>query len=75
MADVIPGAGEPIGDPAAGLVATITVGMDGRVYFHDLTPALMPVAAALCPGDPVLTRRIALIEGPLANRNEPNQAR
>lgn len=35
------------GEPA--LTVTITVGVDGRLYFHELVPALLPVAEALCP--------------------------
>ncbi|MCB9858781.1 MAG: hypothetical protein H6818_24135 [Phycisphaerales bacterium] len=27
---------------------SITIGTDGRVYCHDITPALIPVLAALC---------------------------
>jgi hypothetical protein len=31
------------------LLVTITIGADGRVYFHEMTPALVPVAEALRP--------------------------
>lgn len=40
--------------PAA---ATITLGADGRVYFHDLTPELLPVAAAISPQALSVARR------------------
>ena len=41
-------------------VVTITVGVDGRVYFHDLTPEVLSVAAEICPNAPaVLGRQIA----------------
>ncbi len=40
--------------PAA---ATITIGVDGRVYFHELTPELLPVAAAISPQALSVARR------------------
>lgn len=46
----------------AGLDVTITIGPDGRMYFHDLTPELVPVAAALCPNDAELIARQVAIE-------------
>ncbi|MCG8405956.1 MAG: hypothetical protein MI923_12240 [Phycisphaerales bacterium] len=27
---------------------SITIGVDGRLYCHDITPALLPVLSALC---------------------------
>lgn len=27
---------------------SITIGVDGRIYCHDITPGLFPVLAALC---------------------------
>jgi hypothetical protein len=38
-------------------VATITVGVDGRVYFHDVTPDILSVAAAMCPEAPTVRDR------------------
>jgi hypothetical protein len=39
------------------LEATITFGVDGRVYFQDFPPELLAVAEGLCPDDPELTVR------------------
>ncbi|MEE8574963.1 MAG: hypothetical protein V3T30_06075 [Thermodesulfobacteriota bacterium] len=39
------------------LVKTITIGVDGKVYFHDLTMDLIPVARGLNPYDEDLKRR------------------
>ena len=36
---------------------TITLGPDGRVYFHDLPGELLPVACALAPFDEELLAR------------------
>jgi hypothetical protein len=44
---------------------TIRIGPDGVIYFHDLTIDLLPVAAALAPGDPDLARRGAATSGAL----------
>lgn len=41
----------------AELTATITVGVDGRVYFHDLTAGLLRIATALSPDSPAVWRR------------------
>lgn len=53
------------------LPLTIRIGRDGRVYFHDITADLLPVALALCPDDPVLQHRAAaaqaMLGGPRAN--------
>ena len=43
------------------LEVTITIGPDGRMYFHDLTPELVLVAATLCPVDPELLSRQAVV--------------
>jgi len=40
------------------LPITIRIGPDGRVYFHDITEEMLPVARALCPEDRTLSRRI-----------------
>ncbi len=41
---------------------TITIGADGRVYFHDLPPDLLEVAAALAPEWAGIARRCAARE-------------
>jgi hypothetical protein len=35
----------------------IRIAADGRVYFHDLTAPMLPVARALAPADVELARR------------------
>lgn len=45
-----------------GLDVTITIGTDGRMYFHDLTPELVPIAVAICPDNSELMARQAMIE-------------
>lgn len=41
---------------------TITINPEGRIYFHELTPWLVPVAVALCPSSPELhVRELALV--------------
>ncbi|HKQ48033.1 MAG TPA: hypothetical protein VJZ71_08195 [Phycisphaerae bacterium] len=48
---------------ATGLDVTITIGADGRMYFHDLTPELVPIAAAICPNNAeVMARQVAIKE-------------
>ena len=39
------------------LPVTIRIGPDGRVYFHDITCDLLPVASALDPQNRELKRR------------------
>ena len=39
------------------LEVTITIGVDGRIYFQDLPPQLLPVAEELCRGDAELALR------------------
>jgi len=40
------------------LTATITIGTDGRVYFHDVTPDILAVASTICPhSQQVFTRQ------------------
>lgn len=46
--------------PAAEVI--ITLGRDGRVYFHDLSPELLPVAQALAPDDLELAKRTMAAE-------------
>ena len=41
-------------------VVSVTLGVDGRLYCHDLTPELARVLAALCPNDPELAARAGL---------------
>ena len=44
------------------LEVTITVGVDGRVYFQDFPPQLLSVAEELCRGDPELALRLSTAE-------------
>ena len=39
------------------LVVTIRIGPDGKLYVNDITFDMLPVALALCPDDPDLSRR------------------
>ncbi len=41
-------------------VVSITLGVDGRIYCHDLTPELLDVLAELCAADPELRVRQAI---------------
>jgi len=45
--------------PRDALVITVTVGVDGRIYCHDLARELVPVLAAVCPDDRELMVRAA----------------
>ncbi len=45
------------GDMSHGLVISITVGVDGRIYCHDLPPELLPVLTEWCAPDPELDLR------------------
>lgn len=47
--------------PEQARVATITLGVDGRLYFHDLPLEMLEVAAELCPTAPAITERLNLI--------------
>ena len=38
-------------------VVSITLGVDGRIYCHDLPPELLDVLAELCAADPELRVR------------------
>lgn len=40
----------------------ITIGIDGRLYCHDLTPGLVKVLLEICPGDRELLARRAALE-------------
>jgi hypothetical protein len=51
-------------------VATITVGVDGRVYFHDVTPDILSVAAAMCPEAPTILDRQAAARAAGRKRND-----
>lgn len=46
-----------------GAVVSITVGVDGRLYCHDIVPELVEVLSAVCEGDAQLGRRIEAIGG------------
>jgi len=39
-------------------VSSITLGIDGRLYCHDLTPDLASVLKVICPQDPELSARV-----------------
>lgn len=45
------------GRPSDSLVATITVGVDGRLYCQDLPAELFEIVMDLCPNDPELRGR------------------
>jgi hypothetical protein len=45
--------------PGTGTVASVTIGSDGRLYCHDLTPELLAVLAELCRPDAQLAVRQA----------------
>ncbi|MHC5002020.1 MAG: radical SAM protein [Planctomycetota bacterium] len=45
--------------PGRDPVVTIRIDRDGRLLLHDLPRDMLPVAAALCPGDAALERRRA----------------
>lgn len=40
----------------------ISVGADGRVYFHDLDPEMIQVALAVNPDDVLMRQRLAVCE-------------
>jgi hypothetical protein len=42
------------------LSLTIRIGPDGKLYFHDITADLLPVALALCPHNEELKQRHAV---------------
>lgn len=46
-------------DNGSDLVVTIRLGADGKVYFYDIPPAMLPVALALAPEDASLAARAA----------------
>lgn len=39
--------------------ATITIGVDGRLYWHVVTREMLEIAAEICPQDATLRRRLA----------------
>ncbi len=41
-------------------IATITLGIDGRVYFHDLPPEFLEVAAEISPTASAVAERLRL---------------
>lgn len=51
-------------DPLTRSDVTISIGPDGRLYFHDLDPELIAVALAVNPTDPLMRRRLTLCQGP-----------
>ncbi len=46
-----------VAEPAAG-TAIFTIGVDGRLYCHDVTPELLQVLVEICPENPSLHARI-----------------
>ena len=42
-------------------VATITLGVDGRVYWEGVTPDILEIAAVICPADDGLRPRLAMM--------------
>ena len=46
----------------------ISVGPDGRLYFHDLDPELIEVALAVNPADELMRRRLALCRAEIASK-------
>jgi hypothetical protein len=44
------------------LEVVIRIGPDGRLYFHDIPPNLVPVALVMCPGDATLKRRAEIAD-------------
>jgi hypothetical protein len=50
----------PVSTPLARGDITISIGPDGRVYFHDLDPELIAVGLALNPADALMRRRLEL---------------
>ena len=45
-------------DHGKNLTWSITIGSDGRLYFHDLPVDLLPVACEMCPDDRTLKARL-----------------
>jgi hypothetical protein len=50
----------PAKEAASGCTATITLGVDGRIYFHDVPPEILSIAAEICPGAPAVSERLKL---------------
>lgn len=48
-------------DHGSDLDVTIRLGADGKVYFYDIPPAMLPVALALAPGDASLSARAMVL--------------
>lgn len=40
---------------------TVTLGVDGRVYFHDVPPEIASITAELCPSQPAVSERPACV--------------
>ena len=53
---------EPVAAAAADSGASITIGSDGRLYCHDLTPDLLSILATLCASNTELQARQAAAE-------------
>jgi len=49
-------------DRGKGLPITIRIAPDGRIYFHDITEDLVPVALAVCPEDGAMRRRMLALK-------------
>ncbi|HWL94564.1 MAG TPA: hypothetical protein VNT79_13660 [Phycisphaerae bacterium] len=50
-------------NPNSSFEVSITIGVDGRIYCHDITPELFPVLAAVCGNDSELVTREECDEG------------
>ncbi len=48
----------PAARPEPPLVS-LTIGIDGRLYCHDIAPEMLSILEELCPGDPQLIERRA----------------
>ena len=62
--------GENAPDPEFSPEVTISVGPDGRVYFHDLDPELIEVALAVNPADEGMRQRWIMSRTPGAAKQE-----
>lgn len=58
------------------LVITIRLAPDGRVYFHDITADILPVAHALAPTDATLASRRAALDafGTIGTQPTPSRS-
>lgn len=59
MSDQVMHAGDGLDERGRALEIVIRIGVDGRVYLHDVTPDLLPVVEALNPRDATIRKRMA----------------